>query len=400
MKICAVICEYNPFHSGHLYQLTKVPAKFDKIACIMSGNFVQRAEPAIVNKRIRAQAALNAGADIVVENPVLYAVANGEKFASGAIKTLAALPNVKGLIMGCETDSPEIIEKIADTQLSEDAVFGDEFSKCMQSGASYAAAYCNATAASMKNKGYDEQQIRTIISQPNNLLCIEYIKSIRRLNLDIEPVVIKRRGNGYNSTSVYGDYLSAGAIRNILLSQSYNDALPYLPGGDQLISALKNGNCADYALYDNISLYNIRNAETRQLAELYDCTEGLEYLLTKYAETSADLKETLSAVKSKRYTFARLKRIVLQLNLGITKDIMRRVENETLPFHVIAIKNDFKPYLAQIKEKAIVRNSDYDKFSSYDYLFKIEKRAAALYATITHSSGGFYGDMLVTDKLI
>ena len=146
MKICAVICEYNPFHSGHLYQLTKVPAKFDKIACIMSGNFVQRAEPAIVNKRIRAQAALNAGADIVVENPVLYAVANGEKFASGAIKTLAALPNVKGLIMGCETDSPEIIEKIADTQLSEDAVFGDEFSKCMQSGASYAAAYCNATA--------------------------------------------------------------------------------------------------------------------------------------------------------------------------------------------------------------------------------------------------------------
>ena len=256
MKICAVICEYNPFHSGHLYQLTKVPAKFDKIACIMSGNFVQRAEPAIVNKRIRAQAALNAGADIVVENPVLYAVANGEKFASGAIKTLAALPNVKGLIMGCETDSPEIIEKIADTQLSEDAVFGDEFSKCMQSGASYAAAYCNATAVSMKNKGYDEQQIRTIISQPNNLLCIEYIKSIRRLNLDIEPVVIKRRGNGYNSTSVYGDYLSAGAIRNILLSQSYNDALPYLPGGDQLISALKNGNCADYALYD-LSLIHI-----------------------------------------------------------------------------------------------------------------------------------------------
>ena len=400
MKICAVICEYNPFHSGHLYQLTKVPAKFDKIACIMSGNFVQRAEPAIADKKIRARAALAAGADIVIENPVLYAVANGEKFASGAIKTLALLPDVKGLIMGCETRSPELIEQIADVQLTEDEIFSEVFSREMDAGKSYAAAYCDATAASMKQKGCDENIVRDIISKPNNLLCIEYIKSIRRMNLDIEPVIVQRQGNQYDSTSVYGDYLSATAIRNILFSQSPSDAALYLPGGDELLSAVENHKTADLDLYDAVSLYNLRRSSPEQIARLYDCAEGLEYALYKQAETCGTLSETLSAVKSKRYTFARLKRIVLQLNLGITKEIMKKAEQSVLPFRVIAIKNDFKPYLSLISKNAVIRNSDYDKFKNCSFLFDAEKRASALYATVTRSPDGYYADMLVTDKLI
>ena len=104
MKICAVICEYNPFHTGHLYQLNKISKKYDDIICLMSGNFVQRAEPAIAEKSVRATVALNCGASAVIELPIIYAVANGERFASGAIKTLSRLTGIEALAMGCETE--------------------------------------------------------------------------------------------------------------------------------------------------------------------------------------------------------------------------------------------------------------------------------------------------------
>lgn len=400
MKICAVICEYNPFHTGHLYQLTKIPAKYDKTICVMSGNFVQRAEPAIIGKQIRAETALNAGADMVIENPVINAVANGEKFADGAIKILSRLPDVKGLIMSCETEQTDLLDKIADVQLNSDDFFSNILKESLSRGQKYAAALSEATAAALKKQGYDSETVKSVLNKPNNLLCIEYIKSIRKYNLDISPVILKRKGNDYNSTSVFGNYLSATAIRNILLSGSPTEATPYLPEKEKILDVICRGKNADYALYDALSLYNLRTASKTQLANLYDCGEGLEHSLYDNARLHEDMRQVLESVKSKRYTYARLKRIILQLNLGITKEVMKRAENEKIPFRVLAVKNDFKFYLSEIEKNAVIRNSDYDKFQEYEYYFDIEKRASALYSTITKTRDSFYTDRLITDKII
>lgn len=400
MKICAVICEYNPFHTGHLYQIKKVPAKYDKIICVMSGNFVQRAEPALIDKRLRAEIALNSGVDMVIENPVINAVANGEKFAEGAVKAISQLPYVSGLIMGCETDKPDLLEKIADQQISGDGIFNQVFTNAIGSGQSYAASYCSATALAMKEKGYDESVIKEILNQPNNLLCIEYIKSIRKYRPEVEPIIVRRKGNGYNSSFTSGDYLSATAIRNILLSDSPSDASPYLPEYDKVKEIFSRGKFADYSIYDSISLFNLRSASKELISGLYDCSEGLEFSLYDNARSCETLQEVLKNVKSKRYTFARLKRIILQLNLGITKDVMNNYLDKTLPFHVLAIKNDFKSYLSVIEKNAVIRNSDYGKFSDYGALFDIEKRASALYSTVTRSRDSYYSEQLITDKLI
>lgn len=400
MKICAIICEYNPFHTGHLYQIKKVPAKYDKTICIMSGNFVQRAEPALLDKRLRAEIALNSGVDMVIENPVINAVANGEKFAEGAVKAISQLPHVSGLIMGCETDKPDLLEKIADQQINGDNVFNQVFTDAIGSGQSYAASYCAATVASMKEQSYDESVIKEILDEPNNLLCIEYIKSIRKYRLEIEPVIVRRKGNGYNSFFTSGDYLSATAIRNILISDSPSNAFPYLPEYDKVKEVFSRGKFADYSKYDAISLFNLRSASKESLSMLYDCNEGLEFSLYDNARSCETLQEVLKNVKSKRYTFARLKRIILQLNLGITKDVMNDYRDKKLPFHVLAIKNDFKNYLSEIEKYAVIRNSDYAKFSDFNALFEIEKRASALYSTITLSRDSYYSEKLITDKLI
>lgn len=399
MKICAVICEYNPFHTGHLYQLGKVPAGYDRIACVMSGNFVQRAEPAVADKYLRAETALLCGADIVVENPILYATANGEKFAEGAIKVISALKDVKGLIMSCECDDTSLIQAIADVQTQESERFALNVRNGLDSGKSFASAYSDATATELEEKyGYDK--IKSVLSEPNNLLCIEYIKSIIRHNLDVKPVIIKRKGNGYNDLRAYGDFLSATAIRKILLSDTPSAASPYLPQNESLLAAVRAKKIADENLYDAISLLNLRNSTPEQLEQTYDCREGLQFSLLQNAKNCSTFTETLELTKSKRYTFSRLKRIVLQNNLGITKNIMAKAQNQTLPFHVLACKNDFKGYFSQIEKNAVIRNSDYDKFSSFDYLFEIERRASALYSVISHSEDKYLNEKLVTDRLI
>ena len=184
MKICAVICEYNPFHSGHLYQLSKVPAGFDRIICVMSGNFVQRAEPAVADKYLRAEIALSCGADMVVENPILYATANGEKFAEGALKVISSLPDVSGLIMSCECDDPSLINAVAEAQATESESFRKNMKDYLGRGLSYATAYCSATADELSGK-FETNKIKDALSKPNNLLCVEYVKSIIRRNLNM-----------------------------------------------------------------------------------------------------------------------------------------------------------------------------------------------------------------------
>lgn len=202
MKYCAVICEYNPFHSGHAYQLDRAVKETaaDGVIAVMSGPFVQRAEPAVVDEFLRAECALRNGADMVIELPVAIATAAGRDFARGAVNIVAALPDVKFLVMGCEDETH--IATLADVQFTESESFKAVLKSALDAGASYPSAYTTATAVEAEKRGIDRNTSDIILKKPNNLLCIEYIKALKSLGSDIEPVLIKRRGSDYNDKEI------------------------------------------------------------------------------------------------------------------------------------------------------------------------------------------------------
>ncbi len=395
MKICAIICEYNPFHTGHLYQIIEAKKRYDKIICVMSGNFVQRAQPAIAEKSVRAEIALRCGADMVLEMPVIYATANGETFAYGAVKTLSKLTGINALVMGCEADNTELLRQIAEIQVEEGAEYKEILSERMSHGATYASAITDATAEIAKNKGFDDGEVRDVLTKPNNLLCVEYVKAIKRMELDVKPDFIKRVGSGYHDTVTKGAFASATALRELLVKNDYTGAQPFLTGeADILLNELKT-HPTDYKLYSQIAVYTLRTCDEQALRTTFDCREGIEYRLLENARKFVDLERILSETKTKRYTLARLRRIVLQLVLGITKELM--TAEDYVPARLLAIKEDFKPYLAENGSKMIIRGEDLNKLNT-EHLKKyaeVEKRAAALYSIVTDNDA----DLFVPKKL-
>lgn len=361
----------------------------------MSGNFVQRAEPAIAEKSLRAAVALNCGASMVVELPIIYAVANGERFASGAVKTLSGFTDIEALAMGCETDDTASLETIAEIRAEESESFKSGFAEFMDNGYSYAAALSEATAIEAEKRGIQKIVTTAILSEPNNLLCIEYVKAIKKYGLKIKPYFIKRQGNSYNNISTMGNYLSATALRKLLTEKRYTEATPYLTGESDILLKELNIHFPDYSVYDKIAVNELRRKSTEEISEAYDCREGLEYRLKECAMKYIGLSEILANAKTKRYTMSRLKRIVLQIVLGITKESMN--EDFNPPARLLAIRENFKPFLAHNADKLIIRGDDIEARTGnpYDDYFKIEKNAAALYSVITSNPT----DLFVPKKL-
>lgn len=398
MKICAVICEYNPFHTGHAYLIDKALRRYDSVVCVMSGNFVQRAEPAIAEKYVRAKIALASGAAMVVENPFVYATANGEKFAAGAIKTLKNLGQIDAVVAGCETDSPELIRSAADVQSEENENFRSILKARLDDGDSYAVALTEATVSECVRRGCDEYKTRDLLSKPNNLLCIEYVKSIRRENPDIKTEFIKRVGDGYRDKTVRGEYASATALRELIAKSDFTAAMPYLTDcGATVLDEIKTRE-VDRKLFSDIALYAIKRADAEEIARTPDCREGLDKKIYETAKTATDLESLLAEVKSKRYTMARIKRVILQLLFGVTSDFVRECDRCELPSRVLAVREDFKPMLAYCKN-TVLRTSDLSAFTDefYNRYFDSERKAAALYAQITRNPTDlFYPQKLVT----
>ncbi len=256
MKIAAVIAEYNPFHNGHAYQLRLIKEQYgyDYIIVVMSGDFTQRGEPAIIDKYARTQMALSGGADLVLELPAYYACASAEYFATGAVSLLDGLSCVDALFFGSESEDtdtscpnpPALLSHAASILLKEPPEYRSVLSDSLRQGHNYAAARMEALTAMLNDYtlqtalagAYAEQNtlpvsdnakccshnLSTILSLPNNTLGIEYCKSILRLNSTIKPYAIKRVGSSYHDTDINGSYAGAEAVRTLLLRQPCPDA--------------------------------------------------------------------------------------------------------------------------------------------------------------------------------
>lgn len=218
MKVIGIVAEYNPFHSGHAYQIMKAREQFGDdamILAVMSGQFVQRGEPAIVSKWIRAQAALRCGADLVIEIPFTFACSSADRFAHGAISLLNAAGIVSDLYFGSESDDLSSMSDLADTLIEENPQFVDNLRDNLQNGQSYAKSRELALASYLAGACKPElaKACETLLNMPNSILAIEYLTELKKTGSSIKPSVLLRAGAGYHDDSLHLDFVSATGIR-------------------------------------------------------------------------------------------------------------------------------------------------------------------------------------------
>lgn len=400
MKICAIICEYNPFHYGHLehIKLSKEKSGADAILCIMAGNYSQRGEPTILNKYIRARMAIEAGADIVVQIPTAYATSSAEIFALAGVKIANSFENVTHLSFGCETTNYELLIKLAEFLSDEPQEYKEAFKNYMNKGESVAVARQKAIEDLMKDNVVNfsnSMEISNILQKPNNILAIEYLKCLYKTKSKIQPVFTQRENSDFHSADLNGRDTSATAIRMKLYktnkARSVKKLVPKF--SYRLIKKeLKTFGLPSLELFSDLCLFSIKVKNLDEIRNTFDVTEGLENRLKQASNTTKDINELLFNVKSKRYTYTRIKRIILRLLLGIEKDTISKIyTTDKLPFiKVLAFKADRIELLNNISANTdlIIRNSNVVKNPDayYKKLATIEDVANSTYNLLLKKS--------------
>ncbi len=311
MKITGIICEYNPLHLGHKKQIDHirtVNGSDSGIVCLMSGNYVQRGTPAIVDKMHRAKAAVLSGADLVLELPVTYALSSAEGFAAGGVRILSGFCNT--LCFGAETADTEKLLSIANTLLGED--FVHILKQHLEQGISFPA----AREAALVEMGHDA----TILKQPNNILAIEYCKAILAQKAPMQPMPIIRQGS-YHDELPDPENPSATAVRTLMASGEWERYVP-----KEAVDCLKDASLHTLAAGERAILMRLRTMTDAEFEALPYGSEGLWRKFMHAARKEATVEAIVSAVKSKRYTRTRLDRMLMCAFLGITdKDLMQEI---------------------------------------------------------------------------
>ncbi len=382
LKICAVVCEYNPFHNGHAYQIEEIRARSgcDKVLCLMSGNFVQRGDIAILDKFTRAQHALLAGADCALELPLPFATGNAEIFASGAIAILKKIPAVTTLAFGVERGHAPDILAVARILADEPTTFKTALKNQLDDGQSFAKARSVALKTCLPDM--DEG----LFSLPNATLGIEYAKAILRQKANIEILPILRQGADYNDENLQENYSSATAIRSSLLNGEFSPlTAKNMP--DFVLPDLKS--CLsqdDFNRFYDLELLSLVTADKTQIEVTPDCSEGLENRLKNLVNECFTLDEVVRAATSKRYPSARIRRILLANALQITKE--RVATLKTAPYgKVLGVKQAGADELLNALQAGglplLTRKGDEEKLSEKQReIFELSLRADLLYSAV------------------
>ncbi len=345
MKISGIICEYNPFHNGHLHHINETRKNgATHIVAVMSGNFVQRGDVAVMDKIERAKLAVRSGVDLVIELPVQYCLSSAENFATGAVWLLNSLGVVQEISFGSECGDITKLYNAVKTIQSVSVSHYDEIINIMEKGYTY------PKALSSVINDIDSQSA-VIVAEPNNLLAIEYIKSIMRFSSKMKPFTVKRNGTPHDSHEPCENITSASDIRKRIISEnSIQSADSFMPElwSNVLNTAMNNGNIASIDRLERILLYKLRTSSPEELSLINDIGQGLEYRIYN-ARNSCSLEELFNSIKTKRYTMARIRRIMLSLLIGIKKDDMKNLP----PFsRILAFNERGREILAQAKGKA------------------------------------------------
>ncbi len=333
-----IIAEYNPFHKGHMYHINETKKITDNdIVVIMSGNFVQRGEPAMTDKHTRAKMALRNGVSLVIELPVEYATGSADVFAKGAVNILDATGIIDTLSFGSEQGSTDIFDKISDILNNEPNTFKELIKNYLNSGLSYPSA---------RTKALEEYMSLNLdfMNRSNNILALEYIRQLKKLNSSIKPVTVERIVSEYNSRSLSGEISSASAIRQALLDKDIS-ALDSIP--ENCIDLIKDKKIPQLNDYTSILSYILCTRSPSEISEYADITEGLENRILNTEFNSID--ELITKTKTKRYTYSKLQKAILHIILGITK---KDQQADPKYIRVLGFRKDKKYLLKELTEKA------------------------------------------------
>lgn len=302
-----VISEFNPFHNGHKYLFDEIKKQTDEpIIVVMSGSFTQRGEVAVTDKFTRTKTALKCGADLVLEIPCAYAVASAEKFAYAATQILSSFSCFNTLAFGCEQDNIQNLLSAANAQKNFEVQ--KLLSEKMNKGEYYPRAYESAVREILGDKTAD------VLIAANNTLAVEYIRQLEKSNVSFMPV--KRFAVEHDSHIANSNYASASLIRKML--RNSEDISKYVPKNCEKIE-----NVTDINLLDRIILYRLRTMSREDISKIPDVNEGLENRIYEISRNAKSVDELVLKVKTKRYTHARLRRIMTCVLLNITKDIQK-----------------------------------------------------------------------------
>lgn len=348
MRAVGLITEYNPFHNGHLHHLRQSLelTGAEVSVAVMSGHFLQRGEPALVDKWVRAQMALQAGVDLVLELPFPWACNSAPVFAQGAIQSLNALGGVDTLCFGSEVGDLVALQNCAEWLTANEKVVTQRTAELLRQGYNYPTA-----RARLAQELEPDAPFAHLLASPNNILGIEYLKALNRTASPLQPFTIQRLGAGYHDEEAVGNVASATGIRRKLVAGE--DITPFIPLAalPPLQQALAAGRCLDEARLHRLLLSRLfRGAET--LWDLYQVEAGIEPRLLEAAECSDSYPALVDAVKSRHLTRTRVQRLLIYvLNEVQGDDMAAFLTRGPLYLHVLAFSAKGRAFLAASRKK-------------------------------------------------
>jgi Protein of unknown function (DUF795). len=408
MPVLGIVAEYNPLHSGHEWHIKKSRelTGADHAVCVLSSQFVQRGEPAIVSKWARTRMALECGIDLVIELPCPFSCASAEYFASAAVRLLDSLGVVDYISFGSESGTLESLSRAADFLAEETPEFREALRKRLDSGMSFPA----ARQAALRD--FLDDRTCEAVSSPNNILGIEYLKALRKTGSGLKPVTIPRIGQGYSEKSLGYRYSSATAIRNHIMSRFKADEIyagdtgnsVNKPTAGSLLEGLEE-NMPESSLkildeefrqgrgpvffrdFEDVLLYRLRTASDEELSALPYMEEGLANRLRQASTDCKSLEEVLNYCTTNRYPTSRISRILCSLLLGTTGSFLEELKNAGYVryIRVLGFNEKGRKLLSAARKKAslpiITRPAGYRRIrdSLAKRLFEFDARATDVY---------------------
>jgi len=375
-----IVAEFNPFHNGHKYLVDSLKQKEnDTVTAVMSGNFVQRGEPAVLDVNLRTKIALMSGVDLVLSLPFPYCSATAEKFALSGVIVLDSLNCLDSLGFGSESNDKETLLECAKNLRTLD--FNLLVSKLAESGVSF------PTAREQAVKELFGEKEAELLQKSNDILGVEYAKALLELNSKLDITTVKRTGASHDSNDGTQNIRSASLIRTFI--DDLDEVKSFVPNEsfEILKEATENKKIIDYSKYELSLLFKLRTMSLEELSKLPDVNEGLEYRIFEAVRNSTSYSELLEKIKTKRYTLSRIRRILLFAYLGVTKELL---ETPVPYIRVLGFNEKGAKLLKECKEKAklpiVTRPKDLKNLDENGKnIFNLECKARDVYSLCLQS---------------
>ncbi len=420
MKVTGIIAEYNPFHNGHAFHIeeTRKNTQADYCIAVISGDFVQRGAPALLNKYDRAKMALKNGIDLVIELPVIAATSSAENFAQGGVCLLDALGVVSHISFGAEADTAseiDLLGRLADFFAFEPPVFRKYLDQALKSGCSFPAARAKVALCCLQQMNSDSMdadtlaQFEQLLASPNNILAIEYMKAIRRHNCKIAPSVVTRAGAGYHDADTNTELASASALRKFIF-QDNSDQKNNSDTLNQMLTRTVPDSVRELLLtsYDNhaflqeddfsdLLYYELQRQLLHPTASDADATRSdLAQRITNKLESFTCWSEFVSDLKTKNQTYTAISRYLLHALLGIDAELLTSAKNcHYAPYaRILGFRKDASPLLKELQEHSRIpllrkiAKERQDLTPEQQKLLALDVYAADLYNRILFSKSG------------